>query len=150
VVQCWHTIKFSQPIAIKTFKAPAPPLSLPLPALFSLTRSVKVNAGFNSRLNHTSLLDRYMRRLQDCCLIHFRMDCQVHAKYNVCSLGSDPLDKMYNDFRRSFIFLQFTYCFHCALPQNYKHNNEELSCHSWVHYQKVLQYAYPIFIFSLL
>ncbi|KAG2062747.1 hypothetical protein BDR04DRAFT_1164699 [Suillus decipiens] len=57
---------------------------------------------------------------------------------------------MYYDFKRSFVFQRFTYCFKCALPQNYNHNQEEPSCHSQVLYQKgVPQCPFAGFIFEV-
>ncbi|KAG1844369.1 hypothetical protein F4604DRAFT_1937570 [Suillus subluteus] len=139
---------FSQPIASKAFKAPPPPSSLPAPAPSSSTRSARVTTGLHDRLDRTLLLDRYMRRLQNCCPVHFVIDCQVHAK-GACSSGSNPLDSMYYNFKGSFTFQRFTYCFKCALPQNYNHNKEEPSCHSQVRYQKgVPQCPFAGFIFE--
>ncbi|KAG2030492.1 hypothetical protein BDR03DRAFT_987039 [Suillus americanus] len=91
-------------IRLVTSYLDATPSSLPLPEPSSLTRSVRVTAGLHNRLDSTLHLDRYMRRLQDCCPVHFGIDCQIHAKHDVWSLASDPLDKMYHIFRRSFIF----------------------------------------------
>ncbi|KAG1791923.1 P-loop containing nucleoside triphosphate hydrolase protein [Suillus plorans] len=128
-------LSFSQPIASRAFRALPPPSSLPAPVPSSSTRSMRVTAGLHSRLDCTSLLDRYMRKLRDCCPVHFGIDYQVHKK-DACPVGSGPPNPMYYNFKKSFTFQRFTYCFKCALPQNYNHNKEEPSCHSQVLYQK--------------
>ncbi|KAG2358663.1 hypothetical protein BDR07DRAFT_1489182 [Suillus spraguei] len=138
---------FSQPTASKAFNAPPAPSSLPAPAPSSSTRSARVTAGLHSRLDRTLLLDKYMRKLQNCCPVHFVIDFKVHAK-GACSLEVNALDSMYYDFKRSFTFQRFTYCFKCALPQNYNHNKEEPSCHSQVRYQKGVPCPFAGFIFE--
>ncbi|KAG2353863.1 hypothetical protein BDR07DRAFT_1431586 [Suillus spraguei] len=68
-------------------------LPLPGPTPSSSTRSARVTAGLHSRLNCMLLLDKYMRRLRNCCPVHFSIDCQVHAK-GACTLGSTPHDSI--------------------------------------------------------
>ncbi|KAG1725721.1 uncharacterized protein EDB91DRAFT_1254659 [Suillus paluster] len=142
---------YSQPPASKASKAskaPAPSSSLPVSLPSSSSRSDRVMAGIQSRLNRTSLLDRFMRKLQNCCPVHFAVHSQAHPEHGPCALGRQGHDSTYSEFKNSFVFERYTYCFNCALPQNYKHNNEQPSCHSAVSYRTGGSCPFAGFIFK--
>jgi hypothetical protein len=121
---------------------------MPMPEPSWMTRSSRAKNGLQSRLNKTSLLDKYMRKLKGCCPSHFASGEGIQDEHYQCQVAQNIFDDDYQVFKRSFKFKKFTYCFHCALPQNSNHNNEEPSCHSGFKYTKGNACAFSGFIFK--
>ncbi|KAG1846986.1 hypothetical protein DFJ58DRAFT_843305 [Suillus subalutaceus] len=118
-----------------------------------ICRGNKVREGLEKRLQSTSLLDKYMRRLKGCCPFHF-VSAEGHNRFcpehdSACHLKGRAWDSaLYNRFRRCFVFAKFGYCFKCALPQSNNHNNEAPACHSDVGYAKGDKCPFAGFIFQ--
>lgn len=140
------SIQSSRPIASRVSKAPA--FNPSPPASGSEGRYKKVTAHLASRLARTSLLDKYMRKLQNRCPTHFGLNWTVDAMHGTCPLSNDEVyGNTFRAFKNSFHFESYTYCFHCALPQSKSRNNEEPSCHSVVVYTKGVPCPFAGFIF---
>ncbi|KIK71885.1 hypothetical protein PAXRUDRAFT_29337 [Paxillus rubicundulus Ve08.2h10] len=106
----------------------APSLSQPAPARSLVSRAKRVTDARQSRQVDTKKLDKYMTSLCDCCptlLVtmgkrepsHFRSGCDA------CKSGTIPQED-YAEFRKSFKFPRFSYCFTCGLPQDQGFNGK--------------------------
>jgi superfamily II DNA helicase RecQ len=102
-----------------------------------------------ARLRRTGLLNRYMQVLRGKCPLHFGwQDTLVLEDQHACYVDQEVGIENYSEFKHSFKFPPFTYCFRCGLPQDQKRNGEQPECHAGVSFGRNSSCPFDSFIFK--
>ncbi|KIK72576.1 hypothetical protein PAXRUDRAFT_21830 [Paxillus rubicundulus Ve08.2h10] len=106
--------------------------SQPLRPVSYEERAKGKNAARQSRIERTNKLNRYMPALLGCCSLHFATTGTIVPDHFPvpCTEGTAIDMGNYSQFRRSFVFAKFAYCFKCGLPQDRHFNKEGVHCHA--------------------
>ncbi|KAG1830491.1 hypothetical protein DFJ58DRAFT_736947 [Suillus subalutaceus] len=145
-----HYATTSQPSAISSsFVRLMPPSSLPSDSRTFSAKASRVDNGLLSRLSRSSRLDKFMRVLRDKCPVHFgNVAVLVPEANHRCTVeGSVPMH-LYREFKLSFSFERYSYCFQCCLPQSQNGNGEEPACHAGFSYKPGDKCPFAGFIFK--
>lgn len=124
-------------------------VSLPSSSHNFVARASGVTSDISSRLARTARLDKYMRVLKEKCPAHFgNSAATVPAANHRCTTESNLPMHLYRDFKLSFTFERYTYCFQCCLPQSRHGNGEEPACHAGFSYRTGEKCPFAGFIFK--
>lgn len=141
---------FSQPSKDATsWASAAPPASLPSNQQSIISRAARNQGVADLRLHRTALLNRYMQVLEGRCPLHFGWEHSlVLNEQHACYLEAEIGFQKYLQFKGSFRFEPYTYCYRCCLPQQRDGNGEQPECHAAVKFGRGNTCPFDSFIFK--
>lgn len=100
-------------------------------------RAANANAGLSLRAQKSSALDRYMTLVEGCCPVEFAITGELVQKHPCpfqgdCNAPNIPPNGDWLQFKKSFKFARFAYCFRCGLPGDKFGKTEQPACHKGV------------------
>ena len=111
------------------------------------SRVQRMRTAREGRLASTKELDKYMPALKGKCPYHFVLESKLIDDDFPCCPQEPKKIGDYRDFKRSFTFERFTYCYSCGLPQDRNRNGEGPICHMDHDFQKPGPCPFGQFIF---